>query len=191
MRNTLVLLMVGCVCVLAPLHVHAQKKLHKYNQVTLYQRICGDTIIIYSPVFPEFEVHQPIHLDETRQFEIDSPYREIVAISSKSYMIDSLLYNNYSEYNGTYHFELVYVIERKDKQFFIVSFYNASQMGTMVQPSYLVFKPRDGETCLSSVYMLTDIEDNSGRIENTIRVHLKNDDLYLSGKNLELLKSLK
>lgn len=191
MRNALVLLMVGCVFVFAPSNLHAQKKLHKYDYVTLFQRICGDTVIISSPVFPEFEVHQPIYIDETRQFEIDSSYREIVAISGKSYMIDSLLYNNYSEYNGTYHFELVYVIEGKNKRFFIVSFYNAYQMGTMVQPCYLVFRQRDGETCLSSVYMLTDIEDNSGRIENTVRVHLKNDDLYLSGKNLELLKSLK
>lgn len=191
MRNTLVLLMVGCVCVLAPIHLRAQKKLHKYDQVTLFQRICGNTAISSSPVFPEFEVRQPIHIDETQQFELDSSFREIVAISGKLYMIDSLLYNNYSEYNGTYNFELVYVIERKDKRFFIVSFYNASQMGTMVQPCYLVFKLRDGAACLSSVYMLTDIEDNSGRIENTVRVHLKNGDLYLSGKSLELLKSFK
>lgn len=133
MRNTLVLLLVGCVCVLAPLHLHAQKKLHKYDHVTLFQRICGNTAILSSPVFPEFEVYQPIHIDESRQFELDSSYREIIAISGKSYMIDSLLYNNYSEYSGTYNFELVYVIERKDKVFFIVSFYNASQMGTMVQ----------------------------------------------------------
>lgn len=191
MRNTLVLLMAGCVCVFASLQLHAQKKLHKYDQVTLLQRICGNTAVLSSPVFPEFEVHQPIHLNELRQFELDSSYREIVAISGKSYMIDSLLYNNYFDYNGTYNFELVYVIEKNDKRFFVVSFYNASQMGTMVQPCYLVFKPRDGATCLSSVYMLTDIEDNSGRIENTVRVYLKNDNLYLSGKNLELLKSFK
>lgn len=190
MKIKFFLLLACIVCLLAPSRVYSQKRLQKYVHSYIMHRVCDDTAILYSSIFPEFEVRQPIRND-VLQFVIDTSYREKIIISGKSHVIDSLLYRNYSEYSGSYDFECVYMIEGKNKKYYIVSFFNAFQMGTMVQPCYMVFRSKEGNVCLYAVYMLTDIEDNSGRIENTVRVHLKNDDLYLSGKNLELLKSFK
>jgi hypothetical protein len=190
MKMNVILLLACFACLLAPSSLYSQKRLQKYAHLSMMHRVCDDTVILYSSIFSEFEVRQPIRND-VPQFVIDTSYREKIIISGKSYMIDSLLYRNYSEYSGSYDFECVYVIERKNEKYYIVSFFNAFQMGTMVQPCYLVFRSKKGNVCLNTVYMLTDIEDNSGRIENTVRVHLRNDDLYLTGKNLELLKSFK
>ncbi len=158
----------------------------EYPEVHMTQWVYGDTIISFSAESLAFEVLLPKQSYDMTSFP-DTSYREKISFFNKTYMIDSLLYRNYSEYSGTYYFDdMAYIIDGK---YYIVSFYNEFQLGTMVQPCFFVLKIIDGVALPLSLYMLTDIEDNSGRIENTICVYFDKDFLYLTGINLKLLRS--
>ena len=160
-------------------------RLYDYPVTTMDSTHSGDTVVSYSVGDLEFEVHYPGRPYDEDNFP-DTAYKERLVVCGQSYMIDSLLFNNYSEYSGMYDFlGEAYVIENK---YYIIDFRNGFQMGTMVQPCFLVFKTRDGKACPSALYMLTDVEDNSDRIGKTVRYYIDNGNLYLKGQNLELIR---
>lgn len=163
------------------------RRLHECPQVPLeWSFLPGDTVAAYSLGALAFEVRTPGRPYAEEHFP-DTAYKERLVVCGQSYMIDSLLFENYNEYSGVYFFsDDAYVIE---KDYYIVSFFNAAQMGTMAQPCYLVFKTLNGKACPRALYMLTDIEDNSGRIENTLRYYIEDGNLYLKGENLLLIRT--
>ena len=183
-------LIVAFLCCLSPVGVsaqHVEGKLLEHPETAMVRAFLpGDTIAAYSLGALAFELHYPDRPYDEDHFP-DTAYKERLVVCGQSYMIDSLLFNNYNEYSGVYFFsDDAYVIE---KDYYVVSFFNSFQMGTMAQPCYLVFKAVDGKACPVSLYMLTDIEDNSGRIENTIRYYIEDEYLYLKGKKLELIRT--
>lgn len=174
--------------ILSPYNVYSQKKLSDYPQSTFGEKDHGD-ILILSPIeIQGIDVRVPKRTYDVFISGSSLSDREIITISDKTYMIDSLLYNNYSEYAGTYDFEMIYTIEKQEQKYYVIDFFNAFQQGTMVQPCYMILKTEGGKIILHSIYMQTDIEDNSGRIENSVRVYFENDSLHLKGINLILLK---
>ena len=164
------------------------RRLHECPQMPLkWSFLPGDTIAAYSLGALAFEIRYPSRPYAEEHFP-DTAYKERLVVCGQSYMIDSLLFHNYNEYSGVYFFsDSAYLIEN---EYYIVSFLNELQMGTMAQPCYLVFKTMDGIVCPVALYMITDIEDNSGRIENTIRYYIEDGILYLKGENLELVRTL-
>ena len=189
MKCRLITLVTVSVCCLLSVGARAQwteGALHECPQTPLkWSYLPGDTVAAYSLGALEFEIHYPGRPYAEEHFP-DTAYKERLVVCGQTYMIDSLLFNNYHEYSGVYFFsDDAYVIE---KDYYIVSFFNAFQMGTMAQPCYLVFKTTDGKACPCALYMLTDLEDNSGRKENTIRYTIEDGILYLQGENLELVR---
>lgn len=160
-------------------------RLYDYPLTTMDMRFhYGDTIASYSVGALAFEIRYPERPYDEESFP-DTSYRERLVVCGQSYMIDSLLFKNYNEYSGMYYFnEDVFVIEN---EYYIVDFFNTFQMGTMVQPCFLVFKTKEGRACPTALYMLTDVEDNSDRIGKTVRYYIDKGNLYLIGKNLELI----
>ena len=161
-------------------------RLYDYPVTTMNMRFrFGDTVASYSSGALAFEIRYPKKPYDEDNFP-DTSYRERLVACGQSYMIDSLLFRNYSEYSGMYYFnDDAYVI---NKEYYIVDFFNTFQMGTMIQPCFLVFKTTDGKACPTALYMLTDVEDNSDRIGKTVRYYIDNGNLYLKGKNLELIR---
>ena len=189
MKCRLITLVTVSVCCLLSAVARAQwteGALHECPQTAMaWAFLPGDTVAAYSLGALEFEIHYPDRPYAEEHFP-DTAYKERLVVCGQTYMIDSLLFNNYHEYSGVYFFsDDAYVIE---KDYYIVSFINAFQMGTMAQPCYLVFKTTDGKACPCALYMLTDLEDNSGRKENTIRYTIEDGILYLQGENLELVR---
>lgn len=101
-------------------------------------------------------------------------------------MVDSLVLNEFSEYALNFQPLSVYSINDKRNTFVILEAYDGYQMGTDVQPIYIVFKKDKTSMILHSVYQITDLEDNSGMIEQSIKVYIRNNRLFLKGKNLEM-----
>lgn len=173
---------------LLPINVYSQKKLSDYPQVSFEEKEYGDTLVLSPMEIQGIDVRVPKRTYDVFTCGSNLSDREIITISNKTYMIDSLLYNNYSEYAGSYDFETIYVLEKHKKKYYVIDFFNAFQLGTMVQPCYMILKV-DGEQIIPhSIYLQTDIEDNSGRIESTVRVYFEKDSLYLKGVNLKLIK---
>jgi len=99
-------------------------------------------------------------------------------------MVDSLVLNKPSEYTMNFQPLSVFSIHNKKNTFVILEAYDGYQYGTAVQPIYIVFKKDKSSIKLHSVYLLTDLEDNSETIEKSIKVYIRNNRLFLKGKNL-------
>ena len=99
-------------------------------------------------------------------------------------MVDSLVLNKPSEYAMNFQPLSVFSIHNKKNTFVILEAYDGYQYGTAVQPIYIVFKKDKSSIKLHSVYLLTDLEDNSETIEKSIKVYIRNNRLFLKGKNL-------
>lgn len=177
-----------CLLILISTDMYFQTKLSKYPRYDFTEIDNGDTTVIYSDIVKGFIIHVPKRPYDVFEVPPDTSYRETITVSNKTYIIDSLLYRNYSEYAGTYAFEGIYMIKKRNMIFFVVDFFNAFQMGTMVQPCYLLLSVRDGMITLDSIYIQTDIEDNTGRVENSVRVYHTGNKIKLKGKNLKLIR---
>ena len=103
-------------------------------------------------------------------------------------MVDSLVLNELSEYSLNFQPMSVYSINEKRNTFVILEAYDGYQMGTDVQPIYIVFKKVKSSMILQSVYQITDLEDNSVMIEQSIKVYVRNNRLLLKGKNLKMIR---
>ena len=103
-------------------------------------------------------------------------------------MVDSLVLNELSEYALNFQPMSVYSINDKRNTFVILEAYDGYQMGTDVQPIYFVFKKVKSSMILQSVYQITDLEDNSVMIEQSIKVYVRNNRLLLKGKNLKMIR---
>ena len=99
-------------------------------------------------------------------------------------MVDSLVLNDPSEYAMNFQPVSVYSINDKKSTFVILEAYDGYQIGTDVQPIYIVFKKDKSSLILYSVYQITDLEDNSVTTEQSIKVFIHNNRLFLKGKNL-------
>lgn len=188
MKRVLPLLLFFIFSILSPLSVYSQEKLCDYPQVSFGEMDMDDTIIYYPLEIQGINVRVPKRAYDVFIHGSELSDREIINISDKTYMIDSLLYCNYSEYAGTYDFETLYIIEKQGHKYYVIDFFNAFQLGTMVQPCYMILNKDDGKIKLHSIYIQTDIEDNSGRIEKSVQVYFENDNICLKGINLEPLK---
>ena len=176
-------------CILLPINGYSQKKMRDYPNVGFVEKDLGDTLVLCPLEISGINVRIPNRTYDVFACGSKLSDREMITISGETYMVDSLLYDNYSEYAGTYDFERIYMVEKSEKKYYIIDFYNAFQMGTMVQPCYMILSIDGGMPVLHSIYMQTDIEDNSGRIENTVRVYFENDNIRLEGVNMELIKT--
>ena len=174
--------------IISPYNVYSQEKLSDYPQASFVEKDYGDTLVLSPLEIQGIYVRVPKRTYDVFICGSKLSDREIITISDKTYMIDSLLYSNYYEYAGTYDFETLYTIEKQKHKYYIIDFFNAFQLGTMVQPCYMLLRTDGGRIILHSIYIQTDIEDNSGRIENSVRVYFENGSLNLKGINLELLK---
>lgn len=188
MRFILCSHLIMCLYILCSFDVCSQTKLFDYPQFHFAEKDNGDTIVLHAEELFGLKILVPKRSYDVFAVGSDVQYREILTISGETYIIDSLLYRNYSEYAGTYDFEAIYKIEKGRVLFYVVNFFNAFQMGTMVQPCYMIIKVKDEMIYIDSIYMQTDIEDNSGRIENSVRVYIRGGKLKLKGKNLVLLR---
>lgn len=169
--------------------MYSQEKLSDYPQASFGEKDYGDTLVLYPLGIQGIDISVPKRNYDVFICGSNLSDREIITISDKTYIIDSLLYCNYYEYAGTYEFETIYTIDKQEQKYYVIDFFNAFQLGTMVQPCYMILKTDGGKIILDSIYLQTDIEDNSGRIEDSIRVYFENESLKLKGDNLELLKT--
>ena len=156
--------------ILLPIDVCSQQKLSDFPQDSFGEKDNGDTLVFYPLEIQGINVCVPKRPYDVYLYGSLLSDREIITISDKTYMIDSLLYKNYTEYAGAYDFETIYTVEKYEKKYYVVDFFNSLQIGTMVQPCYMILNVDEGKIILHSIYLLTDVEDNSGRIENTVQV---------------------
>ena len=103
-------------------------------------------------------------------------------------MVDSLVLNEWSEYAMNFQPLSVYSVNDKKNTFVILEAYNGYQMGTDVQPIYIVLKKDKTSMILHSIYQITDWEYKTGMIEHSIKVYIRNNRLLLKGKHLEKIR---
>lgn len=173
-------------CFLMTSHqLYAQSKLTGYPKIEIQQYYQGDTTVLFYPEIYGLEVILPKDPTNSSWYSIDTNYRDIISLSGKHYLIDSLLYSNYLEYAGRYYFGVAYEVVKH--KYYVVNFYNEYQQGTMIQPCFMVLAKKENGFERMSIYMITDIEDNSGQIEESVIVYEQNGELQLNGINIELL----
>ena len=117
----------------------------------------------------------------------DTIYRSYLQIDKKV-MIDSLFFTNTSEFAMNFNILYVYPIRRKKELFIVLECFDGFQMGSDSQPMYLILKKNNASYKLQAAYMITNIEDNSCRIPNSVKVCFFRKKLFLRGKNLILMK---
>lgn len=166
--------------------VFAQKPLHKYNAFNPHPAELHNTIerivlypgIVQEKTFPDTNVSPA---------PWDTAYRSYLQID-KRVMIDSLFFTNTSEFAMDFNILYVYPIRHQKELFIVLECFDGFQMGTDSQPMYLVLKKHNASYTLQAAYMITNIEDNSCRIPNSVKVFFFRKKLFLRGKNLILMK---
>lgn len=166
--------------------LYSQIRLSKYPQINISSHIENDTLIYFSVDLPDFEIIQPIKPNDSICFlYIDTFFRDILVVSDDVFMIDSILFNNYLDYAGIFSLADIHLIKKKKRKWFVVCIANEIQLGTNIQPYYIVIECIEENNFLHSVYFQTNIEDNSGQIESSVRVFVRKNNVYLKGKNLK------
>ncbi len=166
---------------------YSQNRLYNYPQLTIKTQLENATYISYSDDFPEFRLCTPIRPNDT-PLDTTAVYRGYIKFLNNKYLIDSILLDDYSGYAGSYDLTYIFVVENGKSKWFVVSFYDGTQYGTFIQPCYLIFKKQENGCSLISQYLLTDIEDHSGKITNSVKVFFRKGRLLLKGKNLVMMK---
>ena len=176
-------LLLCCLCAMQT--ALSQKPLHKYESNSQFTSQENDGFVettLYSGLLLRFQSNP----DGNGEYFVvsDTLYRYYLH-TDIDIMVDSLVLNEPSEYAMNFQPLSVYSIHNKKSTFVILEAYNGYQYGTDVQPIYIVFKKDKSSIILHSVYQITDLEDNSATIEQSIKVFIRNNRLFLKGKNLK------
>ena len=171
-----------CLCALQT--VFPQKPLRNYDSNSQFVSLTNDGFF-ETILYPGLILRSKANPDGNGEYFIvsDTMYRCYLH-TDIDIMVDSLLLNDPSEYAMNFQPVSVYSIYEKKSTFVILECYNGYQIGTDVQPIYIVFKKGGSSLILYSVYQITDLEDNSLKTEQSVKVFIRNNRLFLKGKNL-------
>ena len=161
-----------------------QKPLHKYDSNSQFESQINDGFIetiLYPGLILRFQQNPE---GNGEYFIVSDTMYRCYLHTDIDIMVDSLLLNDPSEYAMNFQPVSVYSINDKKSTFVILEAYDGYQIGTDVQPIYIVFKKDKSSLILYSVYQITDLEDNSVTTEQSIKVFIHNNRLFLMGKNL-------
>lgn len=166
----------------------SQKPLRKYESYSQFMSQENDVyteMTLYSGLVLRFQSNP----DGNGEYfvESDTSYRFYIH-TDVDIMVDSLVLNEWSEYALNFQPLSLFFIRNKKCTFMILEAYDGYQMGTDAQPVFIVFKQDKSSVNLHSVYQITDLEDNSETTEQSIKVFIRNNRLFLKGKNLERIR---
>lgn len=116
----------------------------------------------------------------------DTLQRDYIIFNNVKYVIDSLVLKHCSSYTQLFNLTHIYKIERKSVNYVILSGGNLFQMGTDSQPLFILFKENNkNKYVFYSSYYIENIEDNSTRTYDAIKVIFNKNGIYLKGKSLK------
>ena len=181
-----IFLLLFCLCAIQI--TLSQKPLHKYESNSQFKSQENDGFI-ETILYAGLVLRSQSNPDGNGEYFVmsDTMYRFYLH-TDVDIMVDSLVLNEFSEYALNFQPLSVYSINDKKNTFVILEAYNGYQTGTDVQPIYIVFKKDKPSMILHSVYQIIDLKDNSGIIEQSIKVFIRNNRLILKGKNLKMIK---
>lgn len=157
-----------------------------------YNYLDNDTArIIVSPRLYDFSI---ITFSRKQEYFVptDTLKRDYIIFNNVKYVIDSLVLKNYSSYTQNFNLTYIYKIERESVNYVILSGGNLFQMGTDGQPLFILFKENNkNKYVFYSSYYIENIEDNSTRIYDAIKVIFHKNELFLKGKSLKCIHNAK
>lgn len=127
--------------------------------------------------------------DDPEIFEPADTACRVLLVSGKNiYMVDSLLFPYYRYYSAAFQVTGLYKADIKGERFVILDCYNGYQLGTFVQPLFIVLKEEQGNYALQSVYMITNTDGYADYVYNSLKMTCKKGKVRLNGSNLLLLR---
>jgi hypothetical protein len=175
--------------------VFAQKKsvyLHTLPMQEEYQSLYTDTATICFTIIPELLIIWPSSEGDTNvnweYFVLaDTLYRDYILLDNKKYLIDSLCFTKYNNYAMAFQYTGTYCLSNNKHSYLIIKGFDGFQIGTFVQPLYMVFQKgkSEKEYHFLSSYYIENIDFYSEKILNSVKVVFKKDKIILKGINLK------
>lgn len=141
--------------------------------------------IITSPKLDDFSIITFIRKEEFF-VPTDTVNRDYIIFNNINYIIDSLVLKSYRDYTQNFSLTNIYLIERESENYIILSGGNTFQMRTDSQPLLILFKQNNkNKYDFYSSYYIENVEDNSSRIYDSIKVIFNKNGIFLEGKSLK------
>jgi hypothetical protein len=167
------------------INIFSQKFLYEYHVIKADSIIKNDsTLIMFNNSIPEFKLITFLRTEE--YFVIsDTLQRDYILLNEQKYLIDSLCLKQYNDYVISFEYDGTYIIPYKESNYLIVTGSNGFQMGTDMQPRYLIFQEKENKYQFLSSYLLENIDYYSEEILNSVKIVKKKDKIILKGINLK------
>jgi hypothetical protein len=169
----------------------ASVNLHELPIQEKYSEVDTDTtLVLITENIPELLIVQPSAAGDTNFCEAfvlsDTLYRNYILLNNKKYLIDSLCLREYDNYAIGFQYTGTYYLSYNQYTYLIVTGFDGFQLGTDVQPSYIIFQKKETEKeyhFLSSYY-IENTDYYSEEILNSVKIFFKKDKIILKGINL-------